>query len=139
MEKTYLALTEGRLPVAHGVVDAPIGRDPRHRKRMAVVPRGGREARTEYTVREFLANHTYAEARPITGRTHQIRVHFAAIGHPLVGDRVYGHRKQLLPVSRHFLHAAKLVLTLPSSGEPIELLSELPDDLAATLENLRQR
>lgn len=139
VEKTYLALTEGRLPAAHGVIDAPIGRDPRHRKRMAVVPDGGREAQTEYAVREFLADHSYVEARPITGRTHQIRVHFAAIGHPLVGDRVYGYRKQGLPVSRHFLHAAKLAFSLPSSSERAEFVSGLPSDLAAVLESLRQR
>jgi 23S rRNA pseudouridine1911/1915/1917 synthase len=139
VEKTYLALTEGCLPAAHGVIDAPIGRDPKHRKRMAVVPGAGREARTEYTVREFLADHSYVEARLVTGRTHQIRVHFAAIGHPLVGDRVYGYRKQQLPVSRHFLHAARLAFSLPSTAERVEFLSELPSELAAVLESLRQR
>lgn len=139
VEKTYLALTEGRLPVAHGVIDTPIGRDPRRRKRMAAVPSGGRQAQTQYTVREFLADHTYVEARPITGRTHQVRVHFAAIGHPLVGDRVYGHRKQQLLVNRHFLHAARLAFSLPSTEERIELVSELPGELTAVLESLRKR
>ncbi len=139
VEKTYLALTEGRLPAAHGVIDAPIGRDPKQRKRMAAVSSGGREAQTAYVVREFLTGHTFVEARPITGRTHQVRVHFAAIGHPLVGDRVYGHRKQPLLASRHFLHAARLTFSLPSTAERVEFVSDLPSDLTRVLDSLRQR
>jgi len=135
--KTYLALTEGRLAAARGVIDAPIGRHPRQRKRMAVVPQGGREARTEYTVREYFPQQTLVEARPITGRTHQIRIHFAAIGHPLAGDRVYGYRKQRLPLRRHFLHAVILAFALPSTGERAEFHSDLPDDLTTVLDALR--
>jgi 23S rRNA pseudouridine1911/1915/1917 synthase len=139
VHKTYLALTEGLLPTPRGVIDAPIGRHPQQRKRMAVVPRGGREARTEYRVLERFAEHTLVEAEPVTGRTHQIRIHFASIGHPLAGDRVYGFRKQRLPLRRQFLHAARIAFTLPSSGEPLEFTSELPDDLAAVLDDLRRQ
>lgn len=139
VHKIYLALTEGLLPTPRGVIDAPIGRDPQQRKRMAVLPRGGREARTEYRVLEHLTQHTLVEAEPVTGRTHQIRIHFASIGHPLAGDRVYGFRKQRLPLRRQFLHAARIAFTLPSSGEPVEFTSELPDDLAAVLDDLRRK
>jgi 23S rRNA pseudouridine1911/1915/1917 synthase len=139
VHKTYLALTEGLLPTPHGVIDAPIGRDPQRRKRMAVLPRGGREARTEYRVLEHFAQHTLVESEPVTGRTHQIRIHFASIGHPLAGDRVYGFRKQRLPLRRQFLHAARIAFTLPSSGEPLEFTSELPDDLATVLDDLRRK
>lgn len=138
VHKTYLALTEGVLPAAHGVIDAPIGRDPRYRQRMAVLARGGREARTEYRVQEYFAEHTLVAAEPVTGRTHQIRIHFAFIGHPLVGDRVYGLRKQRLPLERQFLHAARIAFTLPSSGQPVEFSSPLPEDLQTLLETLRQ-
>jgi 23S rRNA pseudouridine1911/1915/1917 synthase len=137
VHKTYLALTEGLLSAPHGVIDAPIGRDPQQRKRMAVMPRGGREARTEYRVVERFPQQTLVEAEPITGRTHQIRIHFASIGHPLVGDRVYGFRKQRLALRRQFLHAARIAFTLPCSGQPVEFTSQLPDDLAAVLDNLR--
>jgi len=138
VHKTYLALVEGLLPAADGVIEAPIGRDLKQRKRMAVIARGGRPARTEYHVCEYFAQHTLLEALPVTGRTHQIRVHFASIGHPIAGDRVYGYRKQRLPLARHFLHAARLVLTLPGSAQPVEFTSDLPDDLAAVLHSLRQ-
>jgi 23S rRNA pseudouridine1911/1915/1917 synthase len=138
VHKTYLALTEGVLPAAHGVIDAPIGRDPRYRQRMAVLARGGREARTEYRVQEYFAEHTLVAAEPVTGRTHQIRIHFAFIDHPLVGDRVYGLRKQRLPLERQFLHAARIAFTLPSSGQPVEFTSTLPEDLETLLETLRQ-
>jgi len=138
VHKTYLALVEGLLPAARGVIDAPIGRDPKRRKRMAVLSQGGREARTEYRTLECFARHTLVEAEPITGRTHQIRIHFASIGHPIAGDCVYGFRKQRLPLSRQFLHAARLAFALPSSDQPTEFTSELPDDLATVLELLRQ-
>lgn len=137
VHKTYLALTEGILSAAHGVIDAPIGRDPLHRQRMAVQTRG-REAQTEYQVLEYFPAHSFVSAEPITGRTHQIRIHLAYIGHPIVGDRVYGFRKQRLPLDRQFLHAARLVFELPSSGKPLELRSELPPDLASILASLRR-
>ncbi len=137
VHKTYLALAEGVLPAAHGVIDAPIGRDPLHRQRMAVQTRG-RAAQTEYHVLESFPAHSFVSAEPVTGRTHQIRIHLAYIGHPIVGDRVYGFRKQRLPLERQFLHAARLVFELPSSGQPLELRSELPPDLASILASLRR-
>ncbi len=138
VDKMYLALAEGRLPSAHGLINAPIGRDPRNRKRMAVVLRGGREALTEYVVREYFPDHTLAAVKPVTGRTHQIRIHFASIGHPLAGDRVYGYRKQQLPLRRHFLHAASLAFSLPGSTEQRTFRADLPEDLAQVLDALRQ-
>ena len=137
VDKMYLALTEGRLSAPRGIIDAAIGRDPKQRKRMAVVRSGGREARTEYTVREPFPEHTLVEAKPLTGRTHQIRIHFASIGHPLVGDPVYGYRRQRLPLKRQFLHAARLGFALPTTGERAEFHSDLPEDLEAVLESLR--
>lgn len=138
VHKTYVALTEGILETARGVIEAPIGRDPKQRKRMAVLFHGGREARTEYRVLEYFPQHTLVEAEPVTGRTHQIRLHFASIGHPIAGDRMYGYRKQKLPLQRQFLHAARLAFTLPTSRQPVEFTSPLPDDLLAVLESLRQ-
>jgi 23S rRNA pseudouridine1911/1915/1917 synthase len=138
VHKIYLALTEGLLPAPRGVIEAAIGRDPQQRKRMAVLPRGGREARTEYRVLEHFVQHTLVEAEPITGRTHQIRIHLASIGHPIAGDIVYGFRKQRLSLRRQFLHAARIAFTLPSSGQPAEFTSGLPDDLAAVLDALRK-
>ncbi len=141
VHKTYLALVEGVPHAAHGVIDAPIGRDPQHRQRMAIVTgssRGGREARTEYRIVERFPQHSLVEAEPVTGRTHQIRIHLAFIGHPVVGDRVYGFRKQRLPAPRQFLHATRIAFTLPASGQPVEFTSPLPDDLAAVLRTLRQ-
>jgi 23S rRNA pseudouridine1911/1915/1917 synthase len=141
VHKTYLALVEGVPTAAYGLIDAPIGRDPQRRQRMAIVTgssRVGREARTEYRVVERFSEHALIEAEPVTGRTHQIRIHLAFIGHPVVGDRVYGFRKQRLPLARQFLHAARIGFTLPGSGQPVEFRSPLPDDLEAVLRTLRQ-
>ncbi len=138
VEKVYLALVEGRLEPERGIIDAPIGRDKQQRKRMAVV-RSGRQASTAYRVIERFEDHTLVEVRPQTGRTHQIRVHFAFIGHPLVGDRVYGYRRQRLGLGRQFLHAQALSFRLPSSGEVVEFHSPLPDDLRQVLADLRAR
>lgn len=146
VKKVYVALLEGRLEPARGVIEAPIGRDKKRRKRMAVVE-GGREARTEYRVVEYFSHvtgkvprtYTLVEAEPKTGRTHQVRVHFASIGHPLTGDLVYGFRKQRLSgLQRQFLHARTLGFRLPGSDEYIELTAELPDDLRGVLEELRR-
>lgn len=124
--KVYLALAQGRVSPAEAVIEAPIERDPRYRKRMAVVP-GGREAATRYRALKYYRDSTLVEARPTTGRTHQIRVHFASIGHPLVGDSTYGKPHPLL--RRHFLHASTLGFRLPSSGEYVEFSSALPQEL----------
>ncbi len=129
----------GSLEAARGRIEAPLGRDPRHRQRMAVVP-GGRDAVTEYRLLASFAGGDYSlvEAEPKTGRTHQIRVHFASIGHPVVGDTVYGRRRTRLPVSRQFLHAQRLGFTHPLTGQPLEFEAPLPDDLAAVLRLLEQ-
>lgn len=127
--KAYLALVEGNPPPA-GVIDAPIGRHPAQRKRMAVVAEG-RPARTRYRVVAQLAEAVLVVAVLETGRTHQVRVHFAAIGHPVVGDAVYGHRSPLIP--RQFLHAWRLGFHHPRTGNWMEFEAPLPEDLRAAL------
>lgn len=138
VRKVYLALAEGHVSPPTGTIDAPIGRDPRARKKMAVIQRGGRESQTEYRVLETYDEHTLVEAHPLTGRTHQIRIHLAFIGHPIVGDPVYGFRKQRVKAPRLFLHAARLAFRLPGSGEWREFQAPLPADLAPVLDKLRQ-
>jgi 23S rRNA pseudouridine1911/1915/1917 synthase len=131
--KFYQALVQGHLTPEEGIIEASIGRDPRDRKRMAVITRG-REARTEYKVLEYAGNCTLLEVKPRTGRTHQIRVHLAAIGFPIVGDAVYGARSEFL--DRQFLHACRLRFRLPSTGELREFESPLPPDLTGALANI---
>ena len=130
VRKGYLALVSGRLAPAEGVVDAPVGRDPRNRKRMAVAP-GGRAARTRYRTLRPVGVDTLVELLPETGRTHQIRVHMAALGHPLVGDSLYGRRDPRL--SRQFLHAHLLAFNHPATGQRMEFTSPLPEELARLL------
>jgi 23S rRNA pseudouridine1911/1915/1917 synthase len=128
--KVYLALVKGHLTPERGAIEASIGRHPRDRKRMAIVT-GGREARTEYSVVKYIDGYTLLEIKPRTGRTHQIRVHLAAIGFPIVGDAIYGVKSDYL--SRQFLHASGLRFKLPSTGEYREFQSQLPDDLTQAL------
>ncbi|MDP3063730.1 MAG: RluA family pseudouridine synthase [Chloroflexota bacterium] len=130
VRKGYLALVSGRLAPAEGVVDAPVGRDPRNRKRMAIVP-DGRVARTRYRTLRPVGVDTLVELLPETGRTHQIRVHMAALGHPLVGDALYGRRDPRL--SRQFLHAHLLAFNHPATGQRMEFTSPLPEELARLL------
>ncbi|MFC1945647.1 RluA family pseudouridine synthase [Chloroflexota bacterium] len=129
--KIYLSLVKGKVVPERGLIEAEIGRDPANRKRMAVVEHG-RPARTEYRVLRHLDGYTLLELNLLTGRTHQIRVHLAAIGYPVVGDASYGVRSPHL--SRQFLHAHKLGVELPSTGEFKEFTSELPEDLQRALE-----
>ena len=136
--KTYLALVDGQVQPREGIIEAPIGRDKRQRKKMTVV-RSGREAQTMYRAIEYFANHTLLEVRPHTGRTHQVRVHLAWLGYPIVGDTVYGRRRQRLLKSRHFLHAARLRFTHPVTGEEVEFEAPLPQNLADVLDQLRRR
>jgi 23S rRNA pseudouridine1911/1915/1917 synthase len=121
-----------------GTIDAPIGRDPRRRTRMSTVTDKPREARTHFEVERFVDGFTLARVRLETGRTHQIRAHFAAIGHPLAGDREYGG-PAVPGLQRQFLHSARLALELPWSGERHEWRSELPADLCAALEAVGQK
>jgi len=133
--KAYLVLVRGHLTPEDGIIEAPIGRDRRHRERMAVVAEGkGREARTQYHVVSYTGNYTLLEARPETGRTHQIRVHLSAIGYPVVGDKVYGVKSTYL--SRQFLHASCLGFHLPSTDEYVEFKSNPPSDLAQALKDI---
>jgi 23S rRNA pseudouridine1911/1915/1917 synthase len=136
--KTYLALVEDHVHPREGIIDAPIGRNKRQRKQMAVV-RSGRPAQTMYRVVEHLTDHTLLEVRPHTGRTHQVRVHLAWMGYPIVGDTVYGYRRQRLLQDRHFLHAARLRFSHPGTGEEVTFEAPLPPQLAAVLERLRRR
>ena len=134
MKRTYFALARGRVKAA-GTVDAPIGRHPVHRTRMAVVA-GGKPAVTHYKVREAFAEHTLLECALETGRTHQIRVHLASIGHPIEGDAVYGKRGPRA-LERQALHAWKLAFVHPRSGKTVEFESPLPGDFRALLQSLR--
>jgi len=136
VERVYLALAGGRLASRTGTIDAPIGRASRQRHRMAVSGAASRQARTHFEVLELLAAETYLEATLETGRTHQIRAHFAAIGHPLIGDPTYGGA-QRYGLSRQFLHAHRLAFAHPGSGEALSFRSELPPDLDAALEAAR--
>jgi 23S rRNA pseudouridine1911/1915/1917 synthase len=130
VERIYLALAGGKLGSRTGTIDAPIGRASRQRHRMAVSGAASREARTHFEVLELLTVETYLEARLETGRTHQIRAHFAAIGHPLLGDSNYGGERKY-GLERQFLHAHRLAFDHPVSGERLSFRSELPADLAA--------
>ena len=134
--KGYLALAVGKVGPSTGLIDAPIARDPRNRKRMAVVV-GGREARTRYRTLEYPPGHSLIEVFLETGRTHQVRVHLAYLGNPLHGDDVYGRASNLL--SRQFLHAHHLGFAHPASGEELEFDSPLPTDLKDVLTQLAGR
>lgn len=135
VEKHYLALTETHPPNDKGIIDAPIGRDPKQRKRMAVL-RDGRKAVTEFAVRSLYQNHALLNVHPLTGRTHQIRVHLAFINCPIVGDRVYGYRKQRINLKRLFLHAYRLTLDHPTTGERLTFEAPLPVGLQNVLDKL---
>jgi 23S rRNA pseudouridine1911/1915/1917 synthase len=134
--REYLALVHGRPPARTGTIEAPIGRDPRMRTRMAVDGANARQARTHFAIERALAGFTLLRLRLDTGRTHQIRVHLQAIGHPLAGDPEYGRSASAgaLGLQRQFLHAARLSFTHPLTGQPLELSSQLPADLSRALE-----
>ncbi|MFC1899316.1 RluA family pseudouridine synthase [Chloroflexota bacterium] len=131
--KGYLALVKGNLTPDRGIIEAPIGRDPANRKRMAVVTEG-KKARTHYTVKKHFKDYTLLEIRTETGRTHQIRVHLSAIGFPIAGDETYGGKTIFLP--RQFLHAHHLGFNLPTTEKYVEFNAELPPDLAQSLETI---
>ena len=140
IKKTYQALVQGSVAAAVGRIEAPIGRDPKHRTKMAVVP-DGRPSVTGYRVRERFAEWTLLELDLVTGRTHQIRVHLDAIGHPVAGDPVYGtgtSRRGPAGLGRLFLHAWRLELTSPSDGHLIRATAPLPPELEAVLDSLRE-
>ncbi len=132
IEREYIALVEGRPPARSGTIEAPIGRDPRVRTRMAVGGSGAREARTHFTLERALEGTSLLRLKLDTGRTHQIRVHLRAIGHPVCGDPEYG-TKGMLGLERQFLHATRLAFEHPITQERVEVLSPLPQDLQAAL------
>jgi 23S rRNA pseudouridine1911/1915/1917 synthase len=136
VERVYLALAEGRLASRTGTIDAPIGRASKQRHRMAVSGAASRAARTHFEVLELLSADSYLEAKLETGRTHQIRAHFGAIGHPLVGDTTYGGNERH-GLRRQFLHAHRLDFVHPLTGEAMSFRSELPADLSAALSAAR--
>lgn len=136
VSKVYRALVHGALQPPEALIDAPIGRDPRHRQKMAVIAAGrgdARPAQTAYRALTYYQDYTEVECRPRTGRKHQIRVHLAYVGYPIAGDTIYGRRKDPLGLRRHFLHAAELTFRRPADGEELHLTAELPEDLIAVL------
>jgi 23S rRNA pseudouridine1911/1915/1917 synthase len=147
IEKRYVALVHGTVRSQRGTIDRPIGRDPRERKRMSVRSARGRVAVTRWAVRERFPGATLLEVTPETGRTHQIRVHLASVGHPIVGDSTYGGRRKsgsgpsaaiLAACPRQALHAARLAFAHPVTGAPVVLEAGLPSDLRTVVEGLRK-
>lgn len=133
--KQYVVLVHGRLSPEKGVIDAPMGRDPGNRKRMAVVD-SGREARTRYRVLKYFKGYTLLEVTLETGRTHQIRVHLSALGFPVVGDVVYGKKSGI--AIRQFVHAGRLGFNLPSNGKWMEFVAPLPVDLEEAVKRVER-
>jgi 23S rRNA pseudouridine1911/1915/1917 synthase len=140
VQKYYIALVDGHPPTSSGRVEAAIGRDPRQHLKMAVVPdQQGRLAASEYHTLESFTQHTLLDVRPITGRTHQIRLHMAFINCPIAGDRVYGRRRASINLERHFLHARRLDIRLLGEKLPGTFEAPMPDELEQILENLRKQ
>ena len=137
LARTYVCLVCGRIRDDAGTIDAPIGRHPTDRKKMAVTQKNSRSAVTHWRVLERFAGYTLVECRLETGRTHQIRVHMAYRGHPILGDMVYGHKKPELGQSSQCLHAKELRFVHPRTGEPVTVSCGLPDYFTALLEKLR--
>ena len=136
--KTYIALVDGTPPTPTGRIEAPVGRDSVRRQMMAVTGiKKGREAVSEYRTLESFREHTLLEVHPLTGRTHQIRVHMKFIGCPVAGDRIYGHRHSTIALKRQFLHAARLAILIPGEDSPRVFEAPLPRDLEQVLEQLR--
>jgi len=138
VQKTYIALVDGAPPTPVGRIEAAIARDAARPTRMAVVPdEDGRAATSTYKTIERFMRHTLLEVHPLSGRTHQVRLHMAFLGCPIVGDTTYGRRQPTLPLKRHFLHALRLVITLPGESETRTFEAPLPGDLVIVLDRLR--
>lgn len=141
IQKVYLALVDGHISPEKALIDAPLGRNPMERKRMAVIEPGrtatSQPSQTRYELTEMYENHSLVTCYPITGRTHQIRVHLSYIGYPIVGDYVYGRRRRTIPISRHFLHAHRLTFRRPSDDQEMTLEVPLPEELANCVAQLR--
>ena len=138
VRKRYIGLVDGSPPTERGRVEAPIGRDPKDRKRLAVTRDGkGRNAVTEYSTLESFRNHSLLSIFPITGRTHQIRIHMAFLGCPIAGDTIYGRRKPTIVLHRHFLHAESIELCLPGEATSTKFQAEMPHEIEDVLIDLR--
>ena len=135
--RVYEAIVHGVVKSDAGIINGAIGRSPLDRKKMAIVE-GGKSATTEFKVLERFDRYTLVECRLKTGRTHQIRVHMTAIGHPLLGDPIYGARRNEFNMTCQALHSRELTLTHPTTGEPMKFSAPLPEDMAAILRRLRQ-
>lgn len=138
VERVYVAFCHGVISHNHGTVDAPIGRDPKHRQRMTVIAQNSKPAVTHFCVQERFEEATLVECRLETGRTHQIRVHMKYIGHPLIGDPVYGPKKNHYTIEGQALHAKVLGFTHPRTGERIRLETEWPEDMEKVYKSLKQ-
>jgi 23S rRNA pseudouridine1911/1915/1917 synthase len=139
VEKTYVALVDGKPPTPAGRVEAAIGRDQSHRKKMAIVSENkGRDAVSEYQTLESFPQHTLLEFHPLTGRTHQIRLHCMMLGCPIVGDEIYGRKKSSIDLGRHFLHAHRLKIILPNEKQSRTFEAQLPEELTRALDDLRK-
>ena len=136
--RKYRAIVCGNLKEDEGTVDAPLGRHPQDRKKMAIVRSGGKRAVTHYRVLERFGNDTYIECQLETGRTHQIRVHMASLGHPLLGDEIYGRAKSPFKLEGQTLHAMVLGFIHPTTGEYMEFEAPLPEYFEKLLEKLRK-
>jgi 23S rRNA pseudouridine1911/1915/1917 synthase len=139
VERVYVAVVHGVIPHEHGTVDAPLGRDPNHRQRMTVIHKNSKHAVTHFTVLERLKNASLVECRLETGRTHQIRVHMKYIGYPLIGDPVYGPKKDNHPITGQALHAKVIGFTHPRTGERIRVEAELPADMENLIHTLKMK
>ena len=141
--KQYLALVHGKLKQAEGIIEANVGRHPRHRKRMAVMGVGGREATTQYKVINSFSfkeeDYSLVELILKTGRTHQIRIHMNSIGHSIVGDPAYGHRREVFRLTGQLLHSAKLGLTHPRTKKYMEFSADIPGDMERILKILQKK
>ena len=138
MARTYEAIVCGVLKEDSGTVDAPIGRHPSDRKKMCVTQRGSKPAVTHWEVIRRYRGYTHIRCKLETGRTHQIRVHMAYIGHPILGDTVYGHKKPELGQSSQCLHAGTLCFAHPRDGHPVVVYAELPQYFQDVLEKLEK-
>lgn len=139
IERIYIAVVEGIIREESGKIDAPVGRHPVERKKMSVNTKNGRRAVTHFKVLERFSDTTLVECRLETGRTHQIRVHMSFIGHPLIGDTVYGRKKQACEIKGQALHARLLGFVHPATGEYVEFTAEPPEDFKQLVERLRTR
>lgn len=139
VRKVYLGLVHGRMAAAEGHIDWPIGRHATKRKKISIFSKNPRDAETHFKVLECLPDATLLEVRPVTGRTHQIRVHLAAAGHPIAGDAVYGRKKVAKQYPRLFLHARSISFLHPGTGERLEFAAPLPPELEMVLEAERRR